>query len=1039
MPVSSALRELNSIAQALLLTVDGLPVAWTDNANLAAQADYCGDGRVLHNGLKPPTYTLRSNIIEGELEADRIAFSLLDDSTGYLAALFAAVNADEAELPFSVRPDTDLTSETDLHDHWIDLEAIGPDGERGYYSFVPELVGAGIGSDHVGRDRESASLRVSTVSPAPTLMAGRRVALWRVYRDRVLFPDSETQGWRPWDECDLLWFGTLEDAGFVERRSWSLDCSGPGSFLRGNLGLTASSTGYEVSGGLPLNDDDGADESRIGISFATKSVGPTDDQYHGSLNYSTTITGPTRDDLMTALRFAVEFGRIAGGPDGAFQGSPGSDFMQRSLELLEDGSFAIRIEATVTGPVYYAEVLVSMHRRSWAMLGYDVDLQRSIEDAPPGFICPFQIHTRQRLGGHRWETTTVDAPGPDYVTLIVSTIPESELRKLDTIRDDDEFDNAGAVRIYKPIHNGSGSTSLQANLGPSGQLVSLGFGDRVVHPGQHDRPPYASRDNGANGIDVDGSEADTQGIFLFVGPRRFEGEDAFTEVQLGVCSWARLVGQPELIAGEPSKVRVMRWLDPPLYGINRPMLSSDWVALDSGENAIRAYPVFRLGYCEHDVGVERWDIVLQRMLLTTGTSEGWTGFEGQADATIDAGDNEPAVTSRFGLDVEIAPLGLAVPRSLVADVREWADVYDALPPGIYLDTWGLMVRPGFGVYDFVSGLAKSLGLCWCLRGGRLGLFDPTAPVTIANVEHVITQSNVRSMDNPQANVTRQQLRATAPIATWKLSYGREPVESAFRLERVYSPRPRSVRGNAYGQEWSADGYGINEPGAGTGYEQRVNDVATFYERRQFLIRDYPMMRHPGKDLFPGSRVAITDPQVVGQDGTYGVVAYLGYIVAKTEDLQNDAISVDILVQDSVARTQQLTAPVAVSEGIDTTNNRIYVRDNWSAIPTPGHLDCNGFVEPAGSALGGNASIEGWWVGDTTHSSTPDWTGTVSSVNAVAGSCHLQLTGAVSGTYRRDRTYFVVMRPTQSAAWVQALIAVVANEDFDTPRTRWSDG
>lgn len=1053
----SILRDVDSVnGQALLLTIEGLPYAWTDNPHLAGQ-DYCRDGRTIKLGLVPPSYEHGINIIEGLFENNRMTVQILDDETEYMARLFASFDDDAIPVDMTIEPGDDLSARTDLYDRHIGTECIGPEGQRSQYPFIPGLT-ATIGKQHIGGEYLGVGIPSAEHTPVPTVMRGRRAALFRVYRDHLTHPDDEAQGWGLWEESDRLWFGELQDQGGVSRRTWTLEFNGAAAFTQGAIGSMTSTDGVPVFTGIDLRTDEGQDETRIAVSLYSRFSNNESMWTFGQAGqdsgdmWAFQIMGSDKTSIDVALGAALDDAEDAVGTHGAFSTTHGQ-------RISWDGySFTIQIddlERTQGTRRRAAEALITMHEKAWNALGFSPREQgaKNREDAETlgdyyvdfyggdSFIWrnPYPGESSDHNGIHHKEP----APGDGYWTARISTATKGDTAEK-TIDNPGLMANLGAPRFYRALYNGGVSAIPRT----PGFYLYLGFTAEARHPGQLDRPVSSDPSDASSGVTVAGFEADTQGIWMLRGPRVMRsGEDEEEEVQFVVASWRSKSIGSQYLEGDPQQIYVSRFLDPKMFGVDRQAVPDNdadilgWAMRQrSDENQVFAYPVFRLGYTDHEdsTATNRWHLAIRRLLMSTGASQGWDGFSDENPA-IDTTINEPSDAVSVRMDAESREIGLGVPSALVASEREWSEAFAATggTSSKSNSTWNLIVPPGVKAEDIIGGILKSFGLCLSIRGGLIGVVDPLATITPHNVDLAI--STARSDGNPANDVTSQSTRAHSPINRFELAFGYNPSERDFKKDLA---RPVIDPGSRYrvsGDTWQASAFGMQKS---EGYRDRIDAVSRFYARRHFMLEGYPLMRRQGMDAWPGGRVLVTDPQAVGQDGHYGINAYTGIIVRKREDTSSDGegVTVDILVQDTVSRGFQLLAPMAIARGIDTDNNRILCHDNWARVAVDGWSDVAQFVEPTWSSIGGDADVQGWWV--HSRSSTPDWSGTVESVLTTPGSAYLQLSGAVSGTYLRDRTYVVLLTPfaSQGAAWVRALIATVGDSTgyFGSTRSsRWS--
>jgi hypothetical protein len=150
------------------------------------------------------------------------------------------------------------------------------------------------------------------------------------------------------------------------------------------------------------------------------------------------------------------------------------------------------------------------------------------------------------------------------------------------------------------------------------------------------------------------------------------------------------------------------------------------------------------------------------------------------------------------------------------------------------------------------------------------------------------------------------------------------------------------------------------------------------------------------------------------------------VIARDFSAERETVSLTMLVGNESA--MRLYSPAALVTSYDAGADRLHVADDWLG-DRDGDLDVSGFAEPSYSSEGGSASVE------VLQFDGVEWSGgiygTVASVQAVPGSCYLQLSGPLTGaTYYRDKLTIVVLREwaNQSAAWVKRWHAPICESD-----------
>lgn len=1021
MPDTATLRTLSRATTAILFVVEGVPYVWSTHPDLDGTT-YMGDGRVVLPGLERPKVTTEVPPSNHWQFRRHPATIVLQDLDGRLAEVFGQFFSAHTPLSSGIHPSEDPIADAALHGRQVGSEAIGPAGERDRW---PVVDGFEHAREHVGENYESEDLALTPVSDGQVILRGRRCALIRVFRDVVDYPDeasSEEAHWRPWDEGDRFWWGTIRDEATVDGRTWAIECDGPESWLYRPLGLLTQDRPVKALAPLRLSDIDGQDETRIGIilrSFRSPPDDPTAFEY-GSDNFVSQVAAVDvlglRQDVSNALAAAV----AAAGPDGAFEDEDGKE----AYIDVSSGAIHLRIDNLGINE-QWPQATIVLHRKVWERWGFDVDEQAARETADKYYV-----------------DFTVDplVPGLDvppaagYVAGRFTTLPDPGQYGEDT--SSALYDNNGAVRSWLPFYK-AGAQVLDSDTS-AGIVVELGNGDIVHHTGQIDRPVASDPDDPTSGYDLDGNPVDTHGYWIFYGRRRFAGTDeVFDEVQIAEASWrARPLHQHQL-AGDPPAIVVTRWLDPRDFGFEHKALSSPWVALANapGEESILARPLLRLGYRQHGFADDP-AIVMLRLVLTTGQSTGWTSFENDPATSLPATANEPVLVPSVRLDGEVADLGLSIPASMVRNPLEWGNLSANLPDG--LRRMSLGVLPGMAGEDLFRGLMHVNGWGWTLRGGQYGVFDPTAAV-YPEVGDPVLDLSAKATSGRDISLHKilQDARVLAPVDRFILEYDWEPAADQPTREESHRSTDRGVRyrhqtGGSQ-SEYRVLAHGKRNIG---GWRQRTDQVARWWEQRHTMLRRYPVRRRVGQDLWVGQKVILTEPRALSSDGTYGLLAAVGIVTKVSIDEGAAATEpthfLDILVNASSAAGIRFNAPSARGRGFDVATGRLYCFNDWAGVGN-GYLDVAHFVEPGWSNLGGLFRIRVVQWNGSSWSET--MTARVTGANAVADDCYLEVDDVV-GTYRRDDDALVIGRAMddQDGAWPQAFFSPIC-----APNGTWTGG
>ena len=502
--------------------------------------------------------------------------------------------------------------------------------------------------------------------------------------------------------------------------------------------------------------------------------------------------------------------------------------------------------------------------------------------------------------------------------------------------------------------------------------------------------------------------------------------------QVVSCSWKNDAGKiTEGSTTVQPRLVVHRLLDPRLFGIDRDKLKSDWVIrAGTVQEGDRVYmiPLTHIG--AYDNTQDPIGQTIQRILLTSGTGSGWTGTYDQP-GTLGEGDNEPAndePNPQYVKDYETHPMGLAIPSSVVQSPAEWRKEESKLDAKLRKAKLAYVGQ--VSAEDAMLGLMQPLGLCFHMRGGKIGIFNPWDLLGPGDAAIDITAEAYSSGPNPARARPKQNLRVYSPIDTLKLDWSWDPLQAATQYETImHSIDPgRRYRGTQVEHSVEAPGLRIvNTSDWSPPLREHWRRGFEWWSRRHFKI-NVKLQRAKGQYCWPGTIVRYTDSWVVNPDGTYGVTNHVGFVTRVSHDCDAEESKVEILVQDTGAEGFRFYSPSARVFHYDPTNYVLYCHDDWLGIGY-GHNDLSWFVEPSWSSLGGDADIELFQYNGST------WTrgiyGTVSSVNAVEGEAYIQLDGALTGgTFYNQMNTIAVIREAanQGAAWVTGLFAPIANED-----------
>lgn len=1010
MPTTTELRQRQGAEIGHFVVFDGIEPAFCDRDELVGFDT--GGGHDVQRGLQRAglSYRFASDLRTGDLMQSPASIPL-DDFADTLVDLFKISDGSEQSLvdvPMGtgtlITPAEDLTARTDLHGANVGLERIGSGGERHQFPVPPDAPDT-WGMLHT-ITLDGAGIEAAPVSTDPIVWNGRRCALYRVYIDTDGTP-------RPAAEARRLWMGTLKDDGKVKGRRWTLEADGPESLLRKPLALGFQRDPVVAVGDFTLEPDGDASETWIGINLFLAGDGVVVSPESYSVREGVTvITGTTLPEIVQDIRDEFDAAAADASLDGPYEDLPGC-----MLSMDAGGRVRLSMSSATESSV---TCQVCLHRKVWALLGYDVEMQKTEFERPDSRFVDF--HPMQ--GAPNAGTFASSVPGGDYWTADFVTGYADENAGLN---------NGGATRLYEPMYSSGTQVLLHGLNEGRGQIFRLGDAtlgadtsqSTVAHPGQLMRPIASLPTDAAAAIEIDGTPCDRTGFFLFIGKRRFaETDEVFDEAWIGEASWVAAVGQQAgLIAGDT--IIVTKWWQPSLFGFSdKGGIESDWVArvstIDPDEGVIRAVPIAVVGYSDSFDDAQK---LIPRVLASTGTSTGWDSFAADGAATLAAGENEPSEAPALRCDAEVAPLGLAIPASWVAAPSTFDVVAARVENPAILRTKAAFTA-GYPAGDLLRSLMQPWGAVWHLRDGSFGIWCPADGVTLADATLVIDRSVRGEIGSGKFTPPEQGLRYLQPIDRWRCTYNRRAhfgdtsTTEKLSLDRAFAYRPGTVQADVMAHH-------MRQP---LGLVERLPTLSNWWARRHFPVPNYPIDIVTAEEAWPGTIVRLTDPELADPRGQYSVTNRLAIVTALRVTLdegyhgKGGTASVDLLVLDDGGATPRYHGPVAQAFGYDSATHRIYIAPDSFGLGSGAEAF---FVEPTYDGVtpfGGDAVIECWqWDGETLAQTC---SGTVAS----AGAGYIELTGAITGTYYRDRFTIVVLRPTTTAnaAYVDTIYSPVCD-------------
>ncbi len=904
---------------------------------------------------------------------------------------------------------------------WVNAEAIGPAGERSYYSLFPG--GDPAGQDHAAYSGDLQSLAPSYVYASPTHLEGRRAALYRIFRD------LDTGEWPSWGDhhdsgVSLIWVGSMTNDAEVNDITWSLKFEGPSSWLRKQLGAQRSAEWLPVSGDITLSDAPGAREDLIALNFRYQQMSDSTIELGGVSIFDAGLdTLPTTGNA-ASFRAAIN-ARIA-----TVSASAGADITwttDRNAEAyLASGYAETRIDDTPGGGFIKAALWsLAAHEKAWRAMGYDPYAQ-----AATGYDTDYEI--RFVAGAD----SGLPVPGPGYWVGHFWTVPVGYASLAAAGAD---ADNNGQVRRARAI-----APEDIAQLPPgAGFELSFGIGSPAYFEGQ------TNRATAEHALSNAGGDCDTQGYVAFRGSY-LAGPDAEvqTMVQLAqVCWHADAVTLGGDTIGLDSlghaRVYVAKWIDPRFHGIDRKPLNRIWASAD-----LEWCPVNFMG---HAFGSGDYaHRMMLRLLLSTGTAT-WTGYDGDG-AVLTPGANHPAALD--GLepysDAEIADLGLGIPHALI-DLSSFGKAAGSLPGGI-TSPLNRCRYAWIGAEDSQEMIASMLApRGWGLgfNRGKWRLFSRPDLLTAEDVAVTIEPDDIEG--EPEF-VETASLRPFTPRERFKVTFDHALVSDAatddrelFAEVRALDPSSRSRRDNGVAD---IEGRGLipiplwrgdNPPADWRSAWQALfaSIMAGWFNSAHTMISGLPVLPSIARQVGPGTVVRFTSYYAPTREGTYGPAAKLGRIYKVEHDLESCGAKIDVLLQPGDGLDVRFFAPVArvlddvatVEERHDAASRTFFCyRDAFGHGAEDMH-DVRLFAEPAWLGVGGDAVVHGWqWNG---REWSQAFSFTVESVSTAANSITYK-DGTLTGAWSESCYTAILLAPYDDqplASWPRALFSVLTRHDF----------
>ena len=1015
-------RERQSIEQAFYLLIDGIPHAWFTRQDAASSVTLSGYTK--HVGLREPSYEYGIDIREGWYTSSTTNIQI-DDLDEELVGLFATAPTVETFLSQNILTETDCTLLTEVHGKHIGLEQFGAAGERHRYPWHPNDTS---GHEHLTPEA-AAQLGMATarVTDRAVDFVGRRFGIYRTIKqdDGTWLPHPVFSPVKGLEYAELRYWGTMRDAGQVRGRTWTLSLGGPESLLQRTLGQQVL---REPLAALPVMTLT-AEERHVGCGVQLYASGtwlnsgifsiPENDLYIWALQFKTasaSTEAAVRTALQNAIADALNLDLGSTTPPSTTTGYDDETGISNGVYLLPDNSIEIKATPNKVGPggglwVFGAARIV-MHQKAWSLLGYQVanngDPSQGEVDVNDTTYVWFKPYTPQVIDG-------VSVGAGYYVGTFIGATPNAETPE-----------EVSQGRTTRPFF-ADGATSWPHDLLDPIDFELRTFDVGTWAIGQHDIQPLDDPAVPGDAYDIQGSTSvSATRLALISGLIRYAGSSEESEFhQVLRTSWAVSSSQSIDPIGIYPMAVGSDWLPTDLYGIDNRNMDRPW-ATSLDENMATTCTWLSSYSNSRDGFGSQINQVAQRILLSTGTGTGWRVGTAQAygdEGTLDRGNNDP--NNGTPKDVEIADLGLAVPRQLVADADAWKEVIEPMPPILY-NIVCASVAPR-QADEILRGMTQGLGLCWSLRGGRYGITDPWIPTSTTTADVTIGQSDM--LREGGDGYTDVDLRALAPIDKVVL-HVRERLTSPGETVKTYEFRAtdRGAKYRTTGAEHMATlPWHVPRTGLEGALRTRWDAGFAFWARRHFIARGIKVGRLPGQDIYPGTRLLVTDPWMVSQTGTYGVTAASAIVLNVAVNHDTEVYTIDLMVYDAPAGGQRIMAPEARAVAYDSSTFVVQCLEDFRGAGGT-HNDLAAFVKPGWAAsLTGNLAIQ---IKQGTRAEPTKYDtlyGAISSIDL--DTFRITLTGALTGgTWRRDAIKLVTIRPyPDQVEWGRRVFYPIASQ------------
>lgn len=1048
-----------------ILAIEGIPYLWTDDTT----AELLGSGvgtwmgttesglgwqigqRTVLPGLVLPR-SFRESIDPKVGSLQQASHSIrIVDYEGVVADLLATEGKDYDLLGEDIQPGlTSLGTSVAIvggttvnpRGRWLGLEAIGPNGERGYFPAFPFTVGGYHHRANILGSTEDGPKPVP-ISTSPLDFQGRTVTVWRLVRRDFPRPSNYT-AWPTWDdqaevEGCRVFLGKMLDRGSIKgNREWEIRCGGAESFTRRTLNAYAPSWMPITDAPVELSDD----QTSVAILL-----------YHAGSSGDWDLSVGFRDILSLVgdhdtwiTQINALMANVVAGTDSDFGVDPWSDFGHATARFLEDGALLIQrdpIDGLVATPEGGVGMKIVMHENVWRQLGFDPPLQACDIPLSEETQCRFQKYDAGDTPfGASTGATNANVPGDNYWALTA----ESVALDVDGVVSSYFFlgdDNYGNPRYFRPVNSGNplilrGPQSvpqivrLPFDQGYLESALSVQWSTAEVNNNAVDRARYfAIRGQRASGTPTGPGHVATDPNGQVLELDDIEAKDYAVAVK---ASWLASTYGTVVEDEGRATLAIDRYEDPRLFGMPFQPLDGEWSALATTDGpGLEIAPLFTVGY---GIGAALPTAMqcFYQLLLSTGAAPGWSGDE-TTDPTFTPGYNDPGSAEPWCGDVARADFGLGIPKRLVADPDDLAAEFDRVPGGRHgaLSRIGLAYVGPQESQDVLESILRPRGLSWSLDGGQFGVVY-LAPFGPEDAAVTIRETDIAGeVNDPSTTIPTQELRAVGQLDKTILKYRWDPRQNETSLELTARARDReaSARRGDLKVELSDHGLIPNEwqvptvdSWAALFRELWELERAEFFARRHFLIERLPLNRIKGSELNVGTRVRLTNPWPVSPAGGYGVTDACGIVIGHEYRPDDCEYATDILVFAGQSQGARVWMPLG--KIVSVSGSIITLQADCMDLGADVN-DASRFGIPEWSSVSVNCLVRVVWYDRT------QWgVGSARTVTGTSGTTvTLSSAPPAADVYRdRDMWLYVAEDSLQTSTWVEAYGSPLVLEDRD---------